>query len=59
MLALRNWNGDGASVGTNMTRRANDDPHKGKTRRARWQWLFVPRTGKTGEMTQKAAMVGH
>jgi hypothetical protein len=56
---LRNWNGDGASVGTNMTRRANDDPHKGKTRRARWQWLFVPRTEKTGEMTQKAIMEGH
>lgn len=31
----------------------------GKTGRARWQWLFVPRTEKTGEMTQKAIMEGH
>ena len=36
-----------------MTRQTKEDPHNGKTRRARWQWLFVPRAVKTGEMTQK------
>jgi hypothetical protein len=53
MLALRNWNGDGTSVGTNMTRREDGDPLNVKTGRACWQWLFFPRWVRIEVIAQK------